>query len=104
MVSDALEQSKPNEIIENVAVDATPRVSASVVIPKKDGGVRFGMPNQTIQCERHPTLTVDDLIHKLTGGTLFTKLDLRSGLLSPASLADESWHMTICQTQETSQM
>ncbi|CAB3992723.1 Hypothetical predicted protein [Paramuricea clavata] len=47
------------------------------------------MANQAIQRERHPTPTVDDLIHKLNGATIFTKLDLRSGY-HQLSLADES--------------
>ena len=81
-VSEALEQLERNGIIEKV-VDATPWVSPLVVIPKKDGDVRLcvdmRMPNKAIQRERHPTPTVDDLIHKLNGATVFTKLNLRSG-------------------------
>ena len=37
------------------------------------------MANQAIKRERHPMPTVEDLIHKLNGATVFSKLDLRSG-------------------------
>ena len=36
------------------------------------------MPNRAILRERHPTPTVDDLIHTLNGAKVFSKLDLRS--------------------------
>ncbi len=84
-------------------MDATPWVSPLVVIPKKDGDVRLcvdmHMPNKAIHCERHPTPTVDDLIHKLNGATVFTKLDLRSGY-HQLSLAEESRHITTFATHK----
>ncbi len=101
-VSEALEQLERNGIIEKV-VDATPWVSPLVVIPKKDGDVRLcvdmRMPNKAIQRERHPTPTVDDLILKLNGATVFTKLDLRSGY-HQLSLAEESRHITTFATHK----
>jgi hypothetical protein len=51
------------------------------------------MANQAIQRERHPTPTVDYLIHKLNGATVFTKLDPRSGY-HQLSLAEENRHIT----------
>ena len=46
------------------------------------GGVRLcidaRMPNQAIRRERHPTPTVDNIIHTLSGATVFSKLDLIS--------------------------
>ena len=61
---------------------ATPWVLPLVVIPKKNGSVRLcvdmRMANMTIRRERHPTPTVDDLIHTLNGATRFSKLDLRA--------------------------
>ena len=39
--------------------------------------VDMRMPNKAIKRERHPSPTVDDLIHKLNGGTVFSKLHLR---------------------------
>ena len=99
-VSEALHQLE-RDGIEKV-VDATPWVSSLVVIPKKDANVRLcvdiRMPNQAIQCERHPMPTVDDLIHKLNGATVCTKLDLRAGY-HQLSLAEESRHITTFATQ-----
>ena len=81
-VSDALAKLERDGIIEKVS-NATPWISPLVVIPKKDGDIRLcvdmRMANRAIQRERHPTPTVDDLIHTLNGATVFTKLDLRSG-------------------------
>ena len=37
------------------------------------------MANQAIKRDRHPMLTVDDLIHTLNGATVFSKLNLGSG-------------------------
>ena len=101
-VSEALDQLERDGIIEKV-VDATPWVSPLVVIPKKDGDVRLcvdmRMPNKAIQRERHPMPTVDDLIHKLNGATVFTKLDLRAGY-HQLSLAEESRHITTFATHK----
>ncbi|CAB4016774.1 uncharacterized protein K02A2.6-like, partial [Paramuricea clavata] len=101
-VSDALDTLESDGIIEKVS-DATPWVSPLVVIPKKDGEIRLcidmRMANQAIQRERHPTPTVDDLIHKLNGATIFTKLDLRSGY-HQLSLAEESRHITTFVTHK----
>ncbi|CAB3996481.1 Transposon Ty3-G Gag-Pol poly [Paramuricea clavata] len=101
-VSDALDTLESDGIIEKVS-DATPWVSPLVVIPKKDGEIRLcidmRMANQAIQRERHPTPTVDNLIHKLNGATIFTKLDLRSGY-HQLSLAEESRHITTFVTHK----
>ncbi|XP_028406446.1 uncharacterized protein K02A2.6-like [Dendronephthya gigantea] len=95
-VSDALDKLESDGIIEKTS-EATHWVSPLVVIPKKDGDVRLCIDmrkaNEAIQRERHPTPTVDDLIHKLNGATVFTKLDLRSGY-HQLSLAEESRHIT----------
>ena len=51
--------------------------------PKKNGEVHLYIymrrANKAINRERHPSPTVDDLIHNLNGATDFTKLDLRQG-------------------------
>ena len=81
-VSNALDKLKRDGIIEKTS-ETTSWVSPLVIIPKKDNDIRLcndmRMANQAIQRERHPTPTVDDLIHKLNGATVFTKLDPRSG-------------------------
>ena len=81
-VSDELDNLERQGIIEKVE-GPTPWVSPLVVIPKKKGGVRLcvdmRVPNKAIQRERHPSPTVDDLIHNLNGATVFSKLDLKAG-------------------------
>ena len=80
------------EIIEKVE-GPTPWVSPLVIIPKKNGEICLCIDmkraNKTINCERHPSPIVDDLVHNLNGATVFTKLDLRRGYhqvpLSPES-------------------
>ena len=101
-VSDALAKLERDGIIEKVS-NATPWISPLVVIPKKDGDIRLcvdmRMANRAIQRERHPTPTVDDLIHTLNGATVFTKLDLRSGY-HQLTLAEESRHITTFATHK----
>ena len=57
------------------------------------------MANKAIDCERHPTPTVDDLIHTLNGATVFSKLDLRAGYHQLA-LAEESQYITMFATHK----
>lgn len=101
-VSAALDKLEQQGIIEKVD-GATPWISPLVVIPKKDGDIRLcvdmRMANRAIQRERHPTPTVDDLIHALNGATVFSKLDLRSGY-HQLCLAKESRHITTFATHE----
>ena len=91
------QKSLERDVIIEKVVNATLWVSPLMVIPKKDSDVRLcfdmRMPNQEVERERHPTPTVDNLIHKLNGATVVTKLDFRSGY-HQLSLADESRHIT----------
>ena len=81
----------------------TPWVSPLVVIPKKNGDVRLcvdmRMANKAIKRERHPSPTVDDLIHILNGATVFSKLDLRAGY-HQLTLAEESRYITTFTTHK----
>ena len=69
-------------IFENVE-GPTPWVFPLVLIPKNSGEIRLYIDmrraNKAINCERHPSPTVDDFVHNLNGATVFTKLDLRQG-------------------------
>ena len=101
-VSAALAQLEQQGIIEKVQ-GPTPFVSPLVVIPKKDGEVRLcvdmRMANKAIQRERHPTPTVDDLIHAMNGAKIFSKLDLRAGY-HQLTLAEESRYITTFATHK----
>ena len=69
------------DIIER-AEGPTPWVSPIVVAPKKTGiriCVDMRAANQAIERERHPVLTVEDLIVDLNGATVFSKIDLNQG-------------------------
>ena len=102
-VSETLRDLEDQGIIEKVAETSTPWISPLVVIPKNDGTVRLcvdmRMPNREIQRERHPSPTIDDLIHALNGATVFSKLDLRSGY-HQLVLSEESRHITTFATHK----
>lgn len=101
-VEEELDNLERQGIIEKVE-GPTPWVSPLVVIPKKNGSVRLcvdmRMPNKAIRRERHPTPTVDDLIHNLNGATVFSKLDLKAGY-HQIPLAAESRHITTFVTHK----
>ena len=89
-------------IIEKVD-GPTPRVSPLVVIPKTNSNVRIcvdmRLVNKAIIQERHPMPTVDDLIHRLNGATVFSKLDLRAGY-HQLTLDKESRYITTFATHK----
>ena len=101
-VEDEIQNLAEKGIIEKVD-GPTPWVSPLVVTPKKNGDVRIcvdmRMANRAISRERHPMPTVDDLIHRLNGATVFSKLDLRSGY-HQLTLAKESRYITTFATNK----
>ena len=101
-VEQELAQLEQQGIVEKVE-GPTPFVSPLVIVPKKDGDVRLcvdmRMANQAIRRERHPTPTVDDLIHSMNGAKVFSKLDLRAGY-HQLTLAPESRYITTFSTHK----
>ena len=101
-VARELDQLEQQGIIEKVD-GPTPWVSPLVITPKKSGDVRIcvdmRMANRAINRERHPTPTIDDLIHTLNGVTVFSKLDLRAGY-HQLTLAPESRYITTFATHK----
>ena len=79
--SNIIEEVLESNIIEEVPDGPTEWVSPLVVIPKSDGDVRIcvDMPlaHEAIIKERHPIPTVEELLHRLNGSTMFSKLDLK---------------------------
>ena len=68
-----------------------------VIVPKKDGEVRictdYKKLNAAIKRERYVLPTVEDILHKLKGSTISTKLDATSGFWQ-IPLDDESAKLT----------
>ena len=78
-VEEQLDKLEAAGIIEPVD-GPTPWVSPLVIVPQAKNKVRvcvdMRLPNTAVQRERHPTPTMDEIIHDLTGATVFSKLDL----------------------------
>ncbi|CAB4028811.1 Retrovirus-related Pol poly [Paramuricea clavata] len=103
-VAEELKRLEENDIIED-ATGPTPWVSPIVAAPKPKNinevrvCVDMRLPNRAIHRERHPSPTVDDIIHSLNGAKKFSKLDLRSGY-HQLVLAPESRHITTFATHK----
>ena len=83
-VEKQLEELENNDIIEEVS-GSTPWVSPIVLVPKPKDPTKYRLcvdmrqPNKAIMRERHLTPTIDDIIVKINGTKLFSKLDLNQG-------------------------
>ena len=80
----------------------TPWVSPVVVVPKKTPGkvrvcVDMRLANKAIKRERHNTPTLNELIHKLNGAVVFSKMDLNQGY-NQLELSPESRYITTFTT------
>lgn len=81
--SDKLEELENDDIIEKVDGPSS-QVSPIFTVPKNVGkDVRLvvdmrqaSQANQAIIRERHPIPAVDDILYKMNGGKVFSKLDL----------------------------
>ena len=80
-VEHELKVLEEQHIIERLN-DPTSWVSPLVLITKKSGAIHvcvdMNRANKAITHERHPTPTIDDLIHTLNEATVFSKLGLQS--------------------------
>ena len=83
-VEKELERLEKLDVIEKVE-GPTPWVSPIVAAPKSNAPnqirlcVDMRKANEAILRERHVTPTIDDIIFKLNGATVFSKLDLLNG-------------------------
>ena len=82
-VENELERQEKLDIIEKVKGQSTPWISPIVVVPKKNDTIQIcvdmRLPNKAIKRERHITPTLDDVISKLNGAQVFSKLNLNNG-------------------------
>ena len=74
-VKDELLKMEETDIIEQIQ-EPTDWCAGIVIVPKKDGGVRictdYKKLNAAIKRERYVLPTVEDILHKLKGSTIFT--------------------------------
>ncbi len=99
-VTELLNQYENDGLIEK-ADGPTTWISASHIVPKKDGSVRLvdnAKPvNKAIIRNRHISPTLDDIAVQMNGSTIFSKVDLKDAykqiLLSP-----KSRHLTVFST------
>jgi hypothetical protein len=81
-VENEIKKMLENDLIEPVN-GPTPWVSPIVVVAKNENKIRICTDareaNRAIQRQRHNTPTIDDLLHKLNGAKVFSKIDLNSG-------------------------
>ena len=100
-VNDQIDKLEKAGIIEDVTNEPTTWLNPLVVVPKGDNSIRIRLDmrcaNKAITRTRYPTPTVDDLLVKLEGSKVFTKLDLNSAF-HQLELDEESCHLTAFQS------
>ena len=97
-----LKEMEEQDIIEKID-GVTPWLSPLIPILKRGGDLRLVLdmrvPNQALERRGVQFPTVDDILHKMEGSTIFTEVDLSQGYLQ-ISLAKESRQITAFQTPD----
>ncbi|XP_064488523.1 uncharacterized protein K02A2.6-like [Ornithodoros turicata] len=100
-VSKELKKLLDMDVIE--AIDASPWVSPLVVAKKKDGRIRLCVdlraPNKAVVPDCYPLPNMEELLNKLSGAKIFSKLDLTAAY-HQLLLAEESRDLTAFITHE----
>ena len=101
-----LRELEEQQIIERVPENvSTPWVSPLVVFPKPQNPqelricVDMRKVNTAVERVRHPSPTVEEIIEKLNGASVFSKLDLTSGY-HQIELDEDSRHLTTFATHK----
>ena len=100
-------EEKLDELVEKDVIETvegpTPWVSPAVVIPKPSGEIRVCVDmrraNTAVIRERHPIPTIDEVLEKMNGSTVFSKLDLKWGF-HQIELAEGSRGITTFSTHK----
>ncbi|XP_014680814.1 PREDICTED: uncharacterized protein K02A2.6-like [Priapulus caudatus] len=80
-------EAKIQELLKDGIIEQverpTPWISPLVIIPKPSGNIRvcvdMRQANTAVIRERPPIPTVDEVLHRMNGSTVFSKIDLRAG-------------------------
>ncbi|CAF2224972.1 unnamed protein product [Rotaria magnacalcarata] len=87
--------SEVKKMLDNgiISPSHSPWASPVVIVKKRDGSPRFCIDfrrlNSITRKDVYPLPRIDDVIEKLNGSTIFSKLDLRSGYFQVPLAADE---------------
>ncbi|KAI5724806.1 hypothetical protein M8J77_007371 [Diaphorina citri] len=101
-VEEEIKRLEDLDVIEKVT-GPTPWISPIVLVPRASDPKRvrlcvdMRMPNKAIRRERHITPTFDDIVSKLEGSIIFSKLDLNEGY-HQLELDEESRNITTFST------
>lgn len=101
-VNNKLEEMRKQGIIEKVK-GSTPWLSPLIAITKKGRDVRLVLdmrvPNQALTRRRVQIPTVDEILQKMEGATIFSEVNLSQGYLQ-VTLAEKSRYITAFQTPD----
>lgn len=101
-VNNKLEKVRKQGIIEKVE-GSMPWLSPLIATPKKGGDVtlvlNMRVPNQALTRRWVQRTTVDEILLKMEGTTIFSEVDLSQGYLQ-VTLAEESHYITAFQTPD----
>ena len=100
-VNEELQRMTTNDVIEeHPRTEPAPWISAAVIVPKPDGGIRITMDarnvNRAILANNLPIPKQEDIKAKMAGSKVYSKVDLTTSYWQ-LELAAQSRHLTVFQ-------